>query len=129
VRGFAKLPVEVAGEMEGSPYEGSGELFEYEAESSAKTSCSCGRSTLLRLLRAVRTTSVSLGTRERGRERAGDMSRRSMAGASYVVDLLNCGLGDMPLSSSKLVTSPTRPETALFDLIEGRVSTGGGPSS
>jgi hypothetical protein len=81
-RAAAELPVDVAGETEASPYDKSGELFEYEAESSANTSCSCGRSTVRRLLRAVRTTNVSLGTRDRGLEPAGDMSRRIMAGAS-----------------------------------------------
>ena len=99
-KGAAELPLDVAGETEASPYEASGELFEWEAESSANTSWSWGRSTVLRLVRAVLTIRVSLGTRARGREPAGDMSRRIMAGASYVVDLLNWGLGELFLSYS-----------------------------
>lgn len=74
----AELPVEVAGEVEISPYEGSKELL----DSSANTSCSSGRSTVLRLVRAVRTIRVSLGTRDRGLEPAGDISRRNIAGVS-----------------------------------------------
>ena len=79
-RPTAELPTDVEGDAEASPYDKSGELF--DAESSPKTSPSCGRSTVLRLLRAVRTIRVSLGTRDRGLEPTGDISRRIIAGAS-----------------------------------------------
>lgn len=108
---FAKLPCEVAGETDLSPYGRSGLLLLPKVESSwsLKTLLSAlAESTVRKFDRVVLIVKESLGIRERRGAPIGEMSRRNCVGPSNVVDRMYPGRGYPVSAASAVGTSEAR---------------------
>lgn len=119
----AKLPCDVAGETDASPYDRSGlVLLKGESVWSSKT-CFAGAalSTFRNCERCVLMVSESLGTRARRvMDGIGEPSRRICLGPSKVVDLLRAGRELEAVTKSFAGASdPSREDTERVDLMLG----------